>query len=32
MKTATKKKIYAYGMVGIMIVVAVTAMASIFAS
>ncbi len=32
MKTATKKKIYAYGMVGIMIVVAVTAMAAVFAS
>ncbi len=29
MKAAMKKKIYAYGMVGIMIVVAVTAMASV---
>lgn len=32
MKTATKKKVWAYGMVGIMIVVAVTAMASVFAA
>ncbi len=29
MKAEMKKKIYAYGMVGIMIVVAVTAMASV---
>ncbi len=32
MKTATKKKFYAYGMVGIMIVVAITVAASVFAS